>query len=351
MDKPIVFLSHASSDQKLLKRLKESLAKKTGGAVTLFLSSDGQSIPLGRNWVHEIQQALDKSSLMFVFVSPNSLRSSWVHFESGYAYSKNIKVVPVGVRGIDLVQVPAPLSLLQGFNLSSGAALNNLIAIINREFDHGHAESFSDDDFAAMFTLGNTESAMGLGAEISRSINSIRITLDGKGVEDLAVVEKDLADHNIDFDRSKEAISTYGMDISNYPYTFTGKALALSLSSELALINLPIAARIVAEIMKASEESVPIKIDMTTDVIACAGHHNITARLFGSEISLGSDDSHKYGETSFSVGHDVYNGPNFDTIRGSAYVQLKCPIRLIGSIDLTRLLTILFDTGVLLRSE
>ena len=351
MDKPIVFLSHASSDEQLLKRLKESLAKKTGGAVTLFLSSDGQSIPLGRNWVHEIQQALDKSLLMFVFVSPNSLRSSWVHFESGYAYSKNIRVVPGGVLGVDLLRVPAPLSLLQGFNLSSGAALNNLIAIINREFDHGHAESFSDDDFAAIFTLGNSESAMGLGAEISRSISGIRITLDGKGVEDLDVVERDLADHNIDFDRSREAISTYGMDISNYPYTYTGRALALSLSSELALINLPIAARIVGKLMKEATECVPIKIEMTSDVIAYGGHHNITARLFGSEIHLGSDDSLKYGEISFSVGHDMYNGPNFDAIRGSARVELKCPIRLIGSIDLTKLLTILFDAGVLFRNE
>src|SRR5262245_39653334 len=121
MAKPIVFLSHSSRDHRLLGRLKELLVSYTGGAIDFFLSSDGQSIPLGRNWVHEVQQALDSSQLMFVFITPRSLQSSWLYFEAGYAYSKGIKVVPVAIYGVDLAAVPPPLSLLQGFNVSSEA--------------------------------------------------------------------------------------------------------------------------------------------------------------------------------------------------------------------------------------
>lgn len=62
MAKPIVFLSHSSRDDKLLGRLKELLLSYTGGAIDFFLSSDGQSIPLGRNWVHEIQQASEAAA-------------------------------------------------------------------------------------------------------------------------------------------------------------------------------------------------------------------------------------------------------------------------------------------------
>lgn len=50
---------------------------------------------------------------MFVFISPHSLRSNWLFFESGFAYSRDIKVVPVGILGVDLGTLSPPLSLLQ----------------------------------------------------------------------------------------------------------------------------------------------------------------------------------------------------------------------------------------------
>src|SRR5215213_4020813 len=97
MAKPSVFFSHSSRDAAPLARLKELLLTKTGSALDIFMSSDGQSIPLGRNWVHELQLALDQSKLMFVFVSPQSLQSAWLFFESGFSYAKGVRVVPVGV--------------------------------------------------------------------------------------------------------------------------------------------------------------------------------------------------------------------------------------------------------------
>ena len=59
-----------------MKKLKELLTKKVGSTLGIFASSDGQSIPLGRNWVYEIEQALEKSKIVFVLLSPNSIRSS-----------------------------------------------------------------------------------------------------------------------------------------------------------------------------------------------------------------------------------------------------------------------------------
>ena len=143
--KPTVFFSHSSRDQSELGRLKDLFVQKTGGSIDVFLSSDGQSIPLGRNWVHRIQEALEHANLMVVFVTPTSLRSSWLFFESGFAYSKKIRVVPVGFLGVDLANLPPPLSLLQGFNITSEAGLNNLIAVTNETFGHTHVENFQVD--------------------------------------------------------------------------------------------------------------------------------------------------------------------------------------------------------------
>lgn len=109
MEKPVVFFSHSSKDEKGLRELKKLVEARTGGSIRIFLSGDGQSIPFGSNWVHKIEDALHDSSLMFVFVTPNSLRSNWIYFEAGHAYSQGMKVVPVGF-GIDLNGI-APLYL------------------------------------------------------------------------------------------------------------------------------------------------------------------------------------------------------------------------------------------------
>lgn len=79
---------------------------------------------------------------MVVFVTPNSFRSNWLHFESGFAYSKKIQVVPVGI-GVDLTALGIHLDFLQGFNITSKAGLNHLLAVVNQDFDHAHAERFT----------------------------------------------------------------------------------------------------------------------------------------------------------------------------------------------------------------
>jgi hypothetical protein len=151
MDKPIVFLSHSSKDSEALNRLKTALEAKTHGTIDFFLSSDGESIPFGRNWVATIQQALERATLTFVFLSPQSVNSGWVHFESGFVYGKGIKVIPVAMPGLDLKQVPAPLNLLQGFNVHSHESLNNIFAVLNNEFKSTHQDFFSKESFDSIF--------------------------------------------------------------------------------------------------------------------------------------------------------------------------------------------------------
>ena len=118
MDKPIIFFSHSSRDKQPLTKLKELLLTKCSNSLEIFLSSDGQSIPFGKNWVHQIEKALNVSSTFFIFLTPHSLNSNWVHFEAGHAYSKGLDVIPIGLFGIDLNSVRPPLNLLQGFNIT-----------------------------------------------------------------------------------------------------------------------------------------------------------------------------------------------------------------------------------------
>lgn len=135
MNKPTIFFSHSSKDKDLILSIKDKVDKLTGGVMDIFMSSDGQSIPFGTNWVHKIEEGLQAAKIMFVFVTENSISSGWIYFEAGYAYSKGIQVIPVGI-GVDIGSLKAPLNLLQGFNVLSEDSLNNFITIINKTFDY-----------------------------------------------------------------------------------------------------------------------------------------------------------------------------------------------------------------------
>ncbi|MFM5842327.1 toll/interleukin-1 receptor domain-containing protein [Aeromonas sanarellii] len=157
MDKPTIFFSHSSIDRDYISELQRGVNERTSGTVNIFQSSDGESIPFGNNWVHKIEENLHKAKIMFVFVSPESLASSWIYFESGFAYAKNVKVIPIGIKGVDIGKLRPPLNLLQGFNLVSEAGMNNIISILNNTFQCSFSTSFNANDYAkiAIFDEGS----------------------------------------------------------------------------------------------------------------------------------------------------------------------------------------------------
>ena len=152
MSKPTLFFSHSSKDKDMILNIKNKIMEYTGSTLEIFMSSDGQSIPFGTNWIHKIEDGLNSAKIMFVFVTTNSVSSGWIYFEAGFAYSKGIQVVPVGI-GIDIGTLKAPLNLLQGFNITSEDSLNNFITIINRTFDYRFQEAFDKNDYLDVMNL------------------------------------------------------------------------------------------------------------------------------------------------------------------------------------------------------
>lgn len=147
MIKPKIFFSHSSLDKEYISYLKQSILEKTSNTVDIFQSSDGESIPFGNNWVHKVEESLNESKIMFVFISNKSINSNWIYFESGFAYSKGIKIIPIGISGVDVAMLKPPLNLLQGFNITGSDGLNNIITVLNREFKSSFPEGFTEIDF------------------------------------------------------------------------------------------------------------------------------------------------------------------------------------------------------------
>lgn len=146
MNKPVVFFSHSGRDKDMLLPIKDKISVATCNTLNIFMSSDGQSIPFGKNWLSQVENGLQTAKLMFVFITPASLESGWIYFETGYAYAKGIKVVPVGIN-VSIGNLKPPINMLQGFDITSGESLNNLITIINREFSCNFQPCFDADDY------------------------------------------------------------------------------------------------------------------------------------------------------------------------------------------------------------
>lgn len=152
MSKPTLFFSHSSKDKDMVLTIKNKFIKYTSGTLEIFQSSDGESIPFGTNWIHKVEEGLENAKVMFVFVTEKSVSSGWIYFEAGYAYSKGVHVIPVGI-GVSVGDLKAPLNLLQGFNITSADSLNNFLTIINREFSYNFPAQFTEDDYNEIIAL------------------------------------------------------------------------------------------------------------------------------------------------------------------------------------------------------
>lgn len=222
--KPTIFFSHSSKDKQSLIVLKDLIEEKTGGTVNIFMSSDGQSIPFGSNWMYKIEEGLREAKIMFVFATPKSIDTGWIYFEAGYAYSKGIEVIPIGIN-VDIGSIKPPISLLQGFNMISAESINNIIHIINKKFSFSFKANFSEEEFNRMNYINNTSESLLLSEEV---IDSITTRVFSYKSEDIAVnincdeafklIENKLKEYNVEYcsdNKENKNILSNGLKIIN----------------------------------------------------------------------------------------------------------------------------------------
>ena len=339
-DKKIIFFSHSSYDKKALHRLKDLLTKKIANTAEIFLSSDGQSIPLGRNWVSRLEEAMKQSRIMLVFLSPMSLQSHWIYFEAGYAYRRNIRVVPVGILGVDLERVGPPLGLLQGFNIKSEDGLNNIIALINEAFDYSHEESFTQEEYNEIFA---EDQILGKGAlrEYASMVDEIKI---GLHCDTRIAFDRipDLFDHaGIQYQWWKEHrwIHASGLSLYHYP---SEDGIEAQLDPNLTALTLGILDCIVKNLYEEQPDSYSLKVIFIPWVNCETKKHKQTARLYGTDVALGEKDDFVFGETAFTI-----HGSSGTSRDSRVYLEIEYHGKMLSDVPLGDLLNILFEHHVL----
>lgn len=348
-EKPIIFFSHSSRDKTALKLLKGRFVELTGGTIDVFLSSDGQSIRLGSNWVASVEAALNAAKIMFVFVSPDSLHSPWLYFEAGHAYSKKIAVIPVGVFGVDIGQLPPPMNLLQGFNLVDDESLNNLIVTVNETFGFSHACRFNRNDAAAFDSAGQSLSLSLLLGNHGASVEHLVFT---------AACSAEMWEKLLDSVRTLHGYFEVGKAavVPGIQLSFGTDNKADGVAAEVVPYASAIAVRALegglGSISRQSGDSpcpYACKIKFTTDVTFELEPHRQLARL-GTRVSLeegGSQDLYSVRYRWNSITFNLASSLSFNGERRHVFLCAKTSSPTFEQSAVGDLVNLLFECGVL----
>lgn len=143
--KNAVFFSY-SKDKEVFLALKEKITTEATNPEMIFISSDEDSIKGGDDYIKTIKSALDNAVIVFLFITPHSHLSPWLHYEAGYAEAKGKVIIPIGIK-MDIASMIAPINKIQGRNVESADDLNFLIRNINNVLKTDIDEIFTNDDF------------------------------------------------------------------------------------------------------------------------------------------------------------------------------------------------------------
>jgi hypothetical protein len=118
-EKQGVFISHITEERATALLLKDLLQRVFSQDLSIFVSSDYESIVGGEVWFTTIVNGLKSSSVIVVLLSPDSLERRWINFEAGVGVGANATVIPVLVHLLEKGEVGHPLTSLQIRSLQS----------------------------------------------------------------------------------------------------------------------------------------------------------------------------------------------------------------------------------------
>lgn len=135
MPKPIVFISHITEEKEFAEAVKMLIKKSYLGAVEIFVSSDQDSIEAGSKWLNKVNDALKDCIIELVLCSEISVKRSWINFEAGAGWVRDIPTIPVCHSGMQKGSLPVPLNSLQAVNLNDKDDINRILSVISKSLE------------------------------------------------------------------------------------------------------------------------------------------------------------------------------------------------------------------------
>lgn len=103
-----IFLSYSRKDTEVMVRVRDTLR-----AEGFVVWTDEELTPGTPQWHKAIEQAISDATGIVVLLSPDSKASQWVANEIAYAYTNDVAIFPILVRGEEREAVPIQLISVQ----------------------------------------------------------------------------------------------------------------------------------------------------------------------------------------------------------------------------------------------
>jgi hypothetical protein len=115
----LIFISHIAEETEVATALQKLIKDNFPQPLNIFVSSDGESIKMGRDWPKIVLTKLRECTVQIVICSPKSVTREWINLETGAALVReNIPIIPVCHSGTIPSKLPIPLLLRQGVKLT-----------------------------------------------------------------------------------------------------------------------------------------------------------------------------------------------------------------------------------------
>ena len=146
INKPTLFISHASSDADFANAVKQEIEKVLANGVSVFATSSPGAIPVGQDWRSNIEEKLDLAQAIIAIVTPVSIERPWLWFEIGATWSKGrageCQIYPLCAPEVELSSLPSPLDRLQALSMGKSTDLKLLFEALISQFGFGKISTF-----------------------------------------------------------------------------------------------------------------------------------------------------------------------------------------------------------------
>lgn len=160
IDKPNLFISHATSDGQFATVLKSEIEKVFADGVNVFCTSAAGAISASTDWLANIEHRLNVAQAVVVLVTPLSMERSWLWFEVGASWLRarngDVRIYPLCAPEIDLGDLPAPLDRLQALSMGKAIDLKLLFEALIGQFGFGKISSFKASNIQKRIPKYNT---------------------------------------------------------------------------------------------------------------------------------------------------------------------------------------------------
>jgi hypothetical protein len=146
VQKPVLFISHATTDEPIAQVVRDEVNRIFAGGVAVFASSVPGTIAPGADWLESIRANLEAATAVVVLITPVSVNRPWIWFEVGASWSKmradEGRIYPLCVPEIEKGELPEPLNRLQALSLGKAAETREFFQALCDQFGFGNLKGF-----------------------------------------------------------------------------------------------------------------------------------------------------------------------------------------------------------------